>query len=131
MELIVNHLTERENVCDDNCEPNKPIMEATMGKKELFDALDMLNYNKEGIDLAVLYYRMFPSDNSISKDGLMSYNLESQLLLVEWHDDQKSYPIDADGLLKNENNPYEWKDKPSKFKKKKEGTNMGKDARNR
>lgn len=118
MDFIVNNLTKSENVCDDNCEPSKPIGEAPMDKKELFDALDMLNYNEEGIDLAVLYYRMFPSDYSISKDGLACEGLENRLLLV-CLDDQKSYPLDADGLLKNENNPDEWKDKHSKFKKKK------------
>lgn len=118
MDFIVNNLTKSENVCDDNCEPSKPIGEAPMDKKELFDALDMLNYNEEGIDLAVLYYRMFPSDYSISKDGLACDGLENRSLLV-CLDDQKSYPLDADGLLKNENNPDEWKDKHSKFKKKK------------
>ena len=119
MEHIIEHLIKSENVCDDNCEPSKPTGEALMDKKELFDALDMLNYNEEEIDLAVLYYRMFPSDYSIRKDGIVNDDLERQLILVEWGDGQKVYPLDADGLLKNENNPDEWKDKHSKFKKKK------------
>lgn len=119
MEHIIEHLIKSENVCDDNCEPSKSTGEALMDKKELFDALDMLNYNEEEINLAVLYYRMFPSDYSISKDGIVNSDLERQLILVEWGDGQKVYPLDADGLLKNENNPDEWKDKHSKFKKKK------------